>query len=299
VSAHFLLTAAARTLSVTAVARLGEEEAFRLFCTLRWHETDGEPVCPSCGCVAVYTYRARRVFKCKACLKQFSVTSGTIFHSRKLPIRDMLVAIAIFVNAVKGVSALQFGRDIDVSYKTAYVLAHKLREAMAADQATGVAKGVVEVDGAYFGGYVKPANWKENRRDRRLAKNQSGKRKVVVVMRERGGRTYPFVVKAEDEGVATVAKRVAPGSTIHADEAAHWEPCTPGSRRGASTTASSTQTARRVPIRPSRSSPACAGPRSASTTTSAAPILSSTPGKWRGARTIGAGTRERCGSWPA
>ena len=49
--------------------------------------------------------------------------------------RDYLLAIAIFVNAVKGISALQLGRDLDVSYKTAFVLAHKLREAMAADQA--------------------------------------------------------------------------------------------------------------------------------------------------------------------
>ena len=57
----------------------------------------------------------------------------------------------------------------------------------------------------------------------RLAVNQTGKRKVVVVMRERGGRTLPFVVRAEDEGVATVARRVAKGSTVYADEASHWD----------------------------------------------------------------------------
>ena len=55
--------------------------------------------------------------------------------------------------------------------------------------------GDVEIDGAYFGGYIKPRNQKENRRDRRLAMNQTGKRKVVVVMRERNGRTLPFVFK--------------------------------------------------------------------------------------------------------
>jgi hypothetical protein len=121
------------------------------------------------------------------------------------------------------VSALQLGRDLDCSYKSAYVLAHKLREAMAADQATAMAKGQVEIDGAYFGGYVKPANHKENRRDRRLAVNQSGKRRVVVAMRERNGRTPPFVVRAEDEAVATVRRRVAPGSVLYADEAAHWD----------------------------------------------------------------------------
>src|SRR3954465_6978603 len=133
------------------------------------------------------------------------------------------MAIALFVNGVKGKSALELGRDLDVSYKTAYVLAHKLREAMGADQDKGVAKGHVEVDGCYVGGHIRPANHKENRRDRRLAKNQTGKRRVVVVMRERGGRTYPFVVNAEDEAVATLKKRIAAGSTVHADEAAHWD----------------------------------------------------------------------------
>ena len=81
----------------------------------------------------------------------------------------------------------------------------------------------MEVDGAYFGGHVRQENRKADRRDRRLAENRSGKRKVVVVMRERGGRTLPFVVRSEDEAVATIAKRVAPGSTVHADEARHWD----------------------------------------------------------------------------
>src|SRR4051794_14923602 len=202
---------------------MGEEEARGLFRALRWHATGGDPVCPACGCLAVYEYRCRPLWKCKACGKQFSVTSGTIFHSRKLPFRDYLMAIALFVNAAKGKSALELGRDLDVSYKTAYVLAHKLREAVSADQATGIAKGTVEIDGCHVGGYVKPANHKQNRRDRRKAQNQSGKRRVVVVMRERGGRTYPFVVDAEDEAVETIKRRVAPGSTVMADEAASWD----------------------------------------------------------------------------
>ena len=156
-----------------------------------------------------YEYQTRRLFKCKGCGKQFSVTSGTTFHGRKLPIRDYLMAIAIFANAAKGISALQLGRDLDVSYKTAFVLAHKLREAMGADQARYQPKGHVEIDGAYFGGHRKPANLKANRVDRRLAEHQTGKRRVVVVMRERQGRTLPFVVRAEDEGVAVIARRVA------------------------------------------------------------------------------------------
>src|SRR5271163_4291066 len=89
--------------------------------------------------------RAAPIWRCKDCDRQFSVTSGTIFHSRKLAIRDYLAAIAIFVNAVKGVSALQLGRDLDVQYKTAFVLAHKIREAMGAGQIGAKLSGTVEI----------------------------------------------------------------------------------------------------------------------------------------------------------
>jgi hypothetical protein len=80
----------------------------------------------------------------------------------------------------------------------------------------------VEIDGGYFGGYVKPANHKENRRDRRLAKNQNGKRKVVVVARERGGRTLPSVFKAEVDSMGFIIQRVNPESKLVADEATSW-----------------------------------------------------------------------------
>lgn len=220
---HFLLSAAARTLSLKAVIRMSDDEAHEAFTAIRWADNEGKPYCPKCGCAAAYTYAARKIWKCKACSHQFSITSGTIFASRKMAVRDYLLAIAIFVNGAKGVSALQLSRDLDVQYKTAFVLAHKLREAMGAQRKDHQVSGEVEIDGAYFGGYVKPRNHKENRRDRRLAINQTGKRRVVVIARERGGRTLPFVFKSEDAAVPTISARVAPGSTIHADEAAAWD----------------------------------------------------------------------------
>jgi len=222
-SQHFLLSRAARTLSLARVARMSEDEARDCFRQIRWAETEGQPVCPHCACAAVYSFKSRPIFKCKSCEKQFSVTSGTIFASRKLPVRDYLLAIAIFVNEVKGKSALALSRDLDVQYKTAFVLAHKIREALAAEVETVQPAGEVEIDGCYVGGYVKPSNFKENRRDRRLAINQNGKRRVVVAMRERNGRTLPFVFKSEAESVAKIAERVDAGAIVHADEAAHWD----------------------------------------------------------------------------
>ena len=216
---HFLLSSAARTLSLIKVMRLSDDQAFEAFKAIRWAGNGGEPFCPRCGCVAVYTYKTRRIFRCQGCTAQFSVTTGTVFASRKLPLRDILAAIAIFVNGAKGVSALQLSRDLDCQYRTAYVLAHKLREAMASQMQGRTLSGEVEVDGAYFGGSVKPANRKENRKDHRLLEHQTGKRQVVVVMRERNGKTLPFVFGSEAESVSTIQARVQPGSTVYADEA--------------------------------------------------------------------------------
>jgi hypothetical protein len=103
------------------------------------------------------------------------------------------MAIALFVNAVKRISALQLGRDLDVQYKTSFVLCHKLREAIGAEQDFMRLSGVVEVDGLYVGGHGRQKNQKKDRIDRTLAEEQTGKRQSVVVARERGGRTVPVV----------------------------------------------------------------------------------------------------------
>jgi transposase-like protein len=221
---HFLLSAAARTLSLKEIYKAGETKAYETFCKLRWPDTDGEAVCPRCGCPDTYSITSRRKFKCAACYHQFSVTSGTIFASRKMDFSDLLAAICLFVNGAKGMSSVQLSRDLDVQYKTAWVLAHKLREALSMDVHTGEQlDGHVEVDGAYFGGHIRPANWDKNRVDRRLKRHQTGKRRVVVAFRERTGRTVPFVTLSEADGVDLAKKHVDRMATMSADEASHWD----------------------------------------------------------------------------
>ena len=220
---HFLLSAKARTLSLRAIYAAGEAKAYETFRKLRWHETDGEPVCPHCGGLDAYGITTRRRFKCKACGKQFSVTSGTILASRKMSFVDLLAALCIIANAAKGISALQLARDLCCQHKTAFVLAHKIREALAAETKGMALFGEVEVDGMYNGGHIRPANLAEKRVDRRLAEHQTGKRRVVIAFRQRKGRTLTHVVKHEAEGVE-IAKRVVDRlAVIHADEASHWD----------------------------------------------------------------------------
>jgi transposase-like protein len=220
---HFLLSAQARSISLKAVFSMGEDKAYETFRQMRWSETDGGAVCPRCGCYETYDIATRRKFKCVACHHQFSVTSGTIFASRKMTFTDLLAAIVIFVNGAKGVAALQLSRDLDCQYKTAFILTHKLREAMALEQQGRKLDGIVEIDGGYFGGHVKPENRKEDRKDRRLKANTSGKRQCVVIMRERKGRSLPFVVRNEGDAVPYVRDHVGTLATIHADEGTGWD----------------------------------------------------------------------------
>jgi transposase-like protein len=121
---------AARGLSLTAVMRMSEDEARDAFARIRWHEHNGKPICGRCGCIELYACKTEHRWKCKRCGYRFSVTSGTIFASHKLPIRDVLAAIAIWVNAEEGYSALQFSRDLDVQYRAAFYLSRKIREAI-------------------------------------------------------------------------------------------------------------------------------------------------------------------------
>jgi hypothetical protein len=134
-----------------------------------------------------------------------------------------LAAIALVANAAKGVSTVQLARMLGLAYKSAFVLVHKLREALALETAGLVLDGVVEVDGAWVGGHVRPANARADRVDRRLKAHRRDDRCSVIALRQRGGRTVTTVVARESEGVAFANARIAPGATAIADETAHWD----------------------------------------------------------------------------
>ena len=195
---HFLLSPAAKTLSLAKVLRMSDEQAAEAFRAIRWHETDGKPVCPECGGMDHYDLKSRPGWKCKDCAKQFSMTSGTVFHSRKLKLRDILGAIAIFTNGAKGYSALQLSRDLGCDYKTCFVLLHKVRESLGLARDAGALQGDVELDGAYFGGHVRPENRKEDRKDRRG--DRRDRRRHPPACQGEGGRSIPGTVAGPGQG---------------------------------------------------------------------------------------------------
>ena len=219
-------------------------------------------------------YKTRQLFKCKACSHQFSVTCGTIFASRKLPIRDYLLAIAIFVNGAKGHSALQLSRDLDVPVQDGLRAgAQAARSHGGRSKTAHTLAGEVEIDGALLRRLREAGQPQgEPRRPPPCRATRPASAASSSSMRERHGRTLPFVSKSED--AARPDHR--PPRRRRAASSMPTRPrigmrCTPASSPSASTTASRSRTAKPAPIRPRASSAACAAPSSACTTTSPAP----------------------------
>jgi transposase-like protein len=206
-------------LSLVSVARMSEEEARNVLVSLRWSSTDGHPVCPKCGHDQVLTLRARPLFLCKQCRSQFSVTSGTTFAGSKLSAKDLILAACIFVGGAKGVSGLQLSRYLGCQYKTSFILAHKMREAIQRPN-LGLS-GVVQVDGCRIGGHRVAENMTDEFGKRRYTPKY-GNRRVVVVAREPFGKTKAFVGKKESDSVPAIIEAVATDSLVHADGSRGW-----------------------------------------------------------------------------
>jgi transposase-like protein len=127
----------------------------------RW--PDG-PVCPHCGVVdRAYRLQAkpgstrpvrRGVWKCRDCRKQFTVTIGTVFAESHIPLNKWLHAMHLMCSSKKGISAHQLHRTLEVTYKTAWFLCHRIRKAMEKDAPAdrGKVGGIVEADETFVGG---------------------------------------------------------------------------------------------------------------------------------------------------
>lgn len=161
-----------------------EEKAYDLIESIRW---PNGPVCPHCESNEK-AYRIniakqkRRVWKCKACRKQFSVMIGTIFEGSKIPLNKWLVAMYLMCSSKKSISANQLHRSLGITYKSAWFLCHRIRYAMAREPLKGMLKGIVEADETYVGG-----------KKRKGSKRGRGTKKTpVLTLVERKGRARSY-----------------------------------------------------------------------------------------------------------
>lgn len=132
------------------IDRFGTEDKCRAYLEeLRW--PDG-PECPRCEePTGVSFIASRSKYECSGCRYQFSVTAGTLFHDSHLPLWKWFLAVYLMGESKKGISAKQLERMLDVSYRTAWYLAHRIRDAMGDDEQP-LLKGTVEVDETLLGG---------------------------------------------------------------------------------------------------------------------------------------------------
>lgn len=207
------------------VGGLTEEEARSQFKLYRWADNEGRPTCPKCGCDAVNTYRVRRLYKCKACYKQFTDTSGTPWAYRKLKYRQIMYLVASIAHNVQAKTVRDICTDMGVQYKTAFLWVHKLRNAIALKADEGMLSGEVEIDGAYFGGYVRPKNLKKTRSDlRKIPYRHNDRALSVTAARQRGGGIKIWVCKQETDARSFISASIAAGSVLFTDKASGWSP---------------------------------------------------------------------------
>jgi transposase-like protein len=153
------------------------------------------PECPRCKSPAVRLATNAKVFYCKACDYQFTVTANSIFHDSHLPLIKWLAAVYLLCESRKGMSANQVKRTLGISYKTAWYLCHRIRAAMATVEKSAL-DGTVEMDETYVGGKTFGKNWK------RLANNKE----VVIGIKQRNGDLRFF--HAEDAKQGTLARYI-------------------------------------------------------------------------------------------
>lgn len=169
------------------------------------------PVCPRCG----ETTRVKRlegkstrpgVVMCNPCRKPFTVTVGTVFEDSKIPLNKWLLGFRLMAGSKKGISAHQLHRSLGITYKSAWFMAHRIREAMNIEPEgpLGGPNTVVEADETYVGGKAK------NRATRKPAP-----KKAVVALVERDGKAKSFHVANVN------AKHLRPLVVTHIDRASH------------------------------------------------------------------------------
>ncbi len=195
------------------------ENCHRFMMELRW--PDGKVSCPRCGSDDVQWLPNAKVFKCyqKHEKQKFSLKVGTIFEDSPIALEKWLVAVWLVVNCKNGISSYEIHRDLGITQKSAWFMAHRIRLAL---QGNGIVKlggpnSTVEVDETYIGG--KARNMHAKVRRQRNVKGMNDRTMVMGAL-ERGGRIFAKVTsdRKKETILNTVIPAIEKGTTVHTDE---------------------------------------------------------------------------------
>ncbi len=196
------------------IMKWSDEQCREYLESQRW--PDG-PICPKCGESEHWTINrksatknvVKKLYRCKnkECGKQYTATVGTIFEDSKIPLSKWFAAIYLMCASKKGTSAHQIHREMDVTYKSAWFMCHRIREMMQ-NRDERPLSGIVEADETYVGG--KPRGHRADRVGRPMSvaiKEAWAKKTPVFGMVERGGRVRTMVIpKLTQRGVQAKLK---------------------------------------------------------------------------------------------
>lgn len=192
---------------VKLIGDFGSEDKCRDYLTdLRW---PNGVECPRCKGMGVSRIAERHQFDCNACRYQFSATCGTIFHDTHLPLWKWFLAVYLMVESKKGMSANQIKRTLEISYKTAWYLCHRIRAAMTEAQPKQL-EGTIEVDETFVGG-----------KRRHVGSGYRGNKTIVAGALQRKGEARLEVIRNTDREAlhAFIHKHTAPNTeAIYTDE---------------------------------------------------------------------------------
>ncbi len=202
-----------------------DDAARKVLERLRW--PDG-PICPHCGVIDhAYPTSKPGLYRCaeKECRKDFSVTMNTVMERSHIALHKWLQAFHLMTSSKKGVSAHQLHRTLDITYRSAWFMAHRIREAMRDGglvSPMGGAGKIVEADETYYGKAVNPAPSKQRGKrpfTRGGRAGPHGKRPIVALV-ERGGSVRTFHVPVADKKTVykIVRENIDRESKLHTDE---------------------------------------------------------------------------------
>lgn len=195
------------------------ENCHRFMMELRW--PDGNVTCPRCGSDDVKWLPNAKVFKCyqKHEKQKFSLKVGTIFEDSPIALEKWLVAVWLVVNCKNGISSYEIHRDLGITQKSAWFMAHRIRLALQGDGIVklGGPNSTVEVDETYIGG--KARNMHAKVRRQRNVKGMNDRTMVMGAL-ERGGRVFAKVTsdRKKETILNTVIPAIEKGTTVHTDE---------------------------------------------------------------------------------
>jgi transposase-like protein len=158
--------------------------------------------CPRCKHSKYYYHSTRKLYQCKNCGYQVSLRAQTIFHKSRLPLRKWFWAIYLITQNKNGISALQLQKQLDIgSYKTAWLMVHKIRQAMRTRDNNYSLNGLIELDDAYFGQKNKPG---------KRGRGSENKASVLAAVEvpAKGGPRFAFLKKIDNMSKQSVLEQI-------------------------------------------------------------------------------------------